>query len=45
LEQLRVLENGFRIKMIEVERPTLSVDVPEDIMKVEKFLSEKRVHE
>jgi 3-deoxy-manno-octulosonate cytidylyltransferase (CMP-KDO synthetase) len=45
LEQLRVLENGFRIKMIEVERPTLSVDVPEDIMKVEKFLSNKRAHE
>jgi len=45
LEQLRVLESGFRIKMIEVERPTLSVDVPEDIMKVEKFLFEKRAHE
>jgi len=40
LEQLRVLENGFRIRMIEIPRPTLSVDVPEDIMRVEKYLKE-----
>lgn len=45
LEQLRVLENGFRIRMIEIRRPTLSVDVPEDIMKVEKFLNEQEPHE
>lgn len=38
LEQLRVLENGYRIRMIEIPRPTLSVDVPEDIDKVEQFL-------
>ena len=38
LEQLRVLENGFRIKMVECRMPTLSVDAPEDIIKVEKFL-------
>jgi len=40
LEQLRVLEAGYRIRMIEIPRPTLSVDVPEDIMRVEKFLRE-----
>lgn len=45
LEQLRVIENGLRIKMIEIDRPTLSVDVPEDIIKVEKYLYEKRSHE
>lgn len=28
LEQLRALENGLKIKMIEISRPTLSVDVP-----------------
>ncbi len=38
LEQLRVLENGGRIKMIEIDRPTLSVDTPQDIIKVENFL-------
>ena len=39
LEQLRVLENGFRIRMVEISRPTLSVDTPADIIKVEQFLS------
>lgn len=41
LEQLRALENGFKIKVILTDSPTLSVDTPEDIIKVEKFL-EKR---
>jgi 3-deoxy-manno-octulosonate cytidylyltransferase (CMP-KDO synthetase) len=41
LEQLRILECGKRIKMIEIERPTLSVDTPQDIIKVEKFLEER----
>lgn len=38
LEQLRALENGFKIKVIHTDSPTLSVDTPEDIIKVEKFL-------
>ena len=38
LEQLRALENGYRIKMIEISHPTLSVDTPQDIIKVERFL-------
>jgi 3-deoxy-manno-octulosonate cytidylyltransferase (CMP-KDO synthetase) len=41
LEQLRVLENGFRIKMIEVSHPALSVDSPQDIIRVEEFLRKK----
>lgn len=41
LEQLRALENGFKIKMIEVAFPTLSVDTPQDIIKVEKVLKER----
>jgi 3-deoxy-manno-octulosonate cytidylyltransferase (CMP-KDO synthetase) len=41
LEQLRVLESGRRIRMIEIERPSLSVDTPEDIIKVEQFLEER----
>lgn len=40
LEQLRVLENGFRIKTIETLHSTLSVDTPEDIIKVEKKIKE-----
>jgi len=41
LEQLRVLERGHSIKMIEIERPTLSVDTPQDIIRVEQFLKQK----
>jgi 3-deoxy-manno-octulosonate cytidylyltransferase (CMP-KDO synthetase) len=44
LEQLRVLENGFRIRMIEVPHPALSVDAPQDIIKVEEILK-KKTHE
>lgn len=40
LEQLRVLENGYRIKVIESSFPTLSVDSPEDIIRVEHYLKE-----
>ncbi len=45
LEQLRVLECGRRIRMIEIARPTLSVDVPGDIIKVEKFLKAQGTHD
>lgn len=38
LEQLRALENGYRIRMVEVAQATLSVDTPEDIIKVENYL-------
>ena len=41
LEQLRALENGCRIKMVEAPYPTLSVDTPDDIIKVEEFLRNK----
>lgn len=44
LEQLRVLENGLPIQMIEIPKPTLSVDTPQDIIKVEKLLR-GRTHE
>jgi 3-deoxy-manno-octulosonate cytidylyltransferase (CMP-KDO synthetase) len=38
LEQLRVLENGFRIKIIPTPYKVLSVDTPQDIMAVENYL-------
>jgi len=41
LEQLKVLEHGFRIKTVEVDEVDLSVDVPEDIDKVEQWLRQK----
>lgn len=41
LEQLRVLENGFRIRVVETPYSTLSVDTPEDIIRVENKIKER----
>src|SRR5882757_10096570 len=38
LEQLRWMENGWKIRVAEVEHDAVSVDVPEDVEKVEKLL-------
>jgi 3-deoxy-manno-octulosonate cytidylyltransferase (CMP-KDO synthetase) len=38
LEQLRWLENGSNIRVAEVEHDAISVDVPEDVARVEKLL-------
>jgi 3-deoxy-manno-octulosonate cytidylyltransferase (CMP-KDO synthetase) len=38
LEQLRWLENGFRIRVAETEYDAVSVDVPSDVERVEKLL-------
>jgi len=41
LEQLRWLENGYRIRVVETEHDSIGVDVPEDIPRVEQILGEK----
>jgi 3-deoxy-manno-octulosonate cytidylyltransferase (CMP-KDO synthetase) len=41
LEQLRWLENGFRMRVVETEYDPVSVDVPSDIERVEKILRER----
>lgn len=38
LEQLRALENGYRIKIVPTRFQALSVDTPKDIIAVEKFI-------
>jgi len=39
LEQLRWLENGYRIRVVETEHKTVEVDTPEDVKRVEQFLA------
>jgi 3-deoxy-manno-octulosonate cytidylyltransferase (CMP-KDO synthetase) len=38
LEQLRALENGFRIAVVRVEHTSVGVDVPADVARVERLL-------
>ncbi len=38
LEQLRVLENGYHIKVAETEFDTVCVDTPEDLIKVRQLI-------
>lgn len=42
LEQLRALENGFRIKVLETDASLIGVDRREDIKKVEKVLKQRK---
>jgi 3-deoxy-manno-octulosonate cytidylyltransferase (CMP-KDO synthetase) len=38
LEQLRWMENGYKIRVAETEHDSVSVDVPEDVERVEQLL-------
>jgi 3-deoxy-manno-octulosonate cytidylyltransferase (CMP-KDO synthetase) len=38
LEQLRVLEEGYRIKVIETKYDTIGVDTPEDLERLKEYL-------
>jgi 3-deoxy-manno-octulosonate cytidylyltransferase (CMP-KDO synthetase) len=44
LEQLRWMENGWRIRVAEVAHDAVSVDVPEDIARVEHLLQEEQAN-
>lgn len=43
LEQLRVLENGYRIKVLETKHKVLGVDTPEDLIKVINYVKENNI--
>lgn len=42
LEQLRILEEGFRIKVIETRYDTIGVDTPADLDKVKEYLEREK---
>jgi 3-deoxy-manno-octulosonate cytidylyltransferase (CMP-KDO synthetase) len=42
LEQLRWMENGYKIRVAETTHDSVSVDVPEDVARVEQLLREAR---
>ncbi len=45
LEQLRALENGLKIRVVETPFDSVEVDIPEDIKKVEEILRKGPSHE
>lgn len=42
LEQLRALEYGYKIKVVLTEYDSIEVDTPEDLLRVEEFLKNKK---
>jgi len=43
LEQLRWMDNGYKIKLAKVENTSIGVDVPEDIKKIEDMLKKHTI--
>ncbi|MCO5549961.1 hypothetical protein L7F22_003438 [Adiantum nelumboides] len=43
LEQLKVLENGYKMKVIKVDHEAHGVDSPEDISKIEALMKERNL--
>eukprot|EP01018_Ginkgo_biloba_P024188 Gb_15377 [translate_table: standard] len=43
LEQLKVLENGYKMKVIKVEHDAHGVDIPSDVAKIEALMRERNI--
>ncbi|XP_057750793.1 3-deoxy-manno-octulosonate cytidylyltransferase, mitochondrial isoform X1 [Arachis stenosperma] len=43
LEQLKVLENGYKMKVIKVNHEAHGVDIPEDVQKIESLMRERNL--
>ncbi|KAK9093344.1 hypothetical protein Syun_028255 [Stephania yunnanensis] len=43
LEQLKVLENGYKMKVIKVDHDAHGVDTPEDVVKIESLMLERNL--
>ncbi|KAK8579221.1 hypothetical protein V6N13_142438 [Hibiscus sabdariffa] len=43
LEQLKVLENGYKMKVIKVEHEAHGVDTPEDVEKIESLMRQRNL--
>ncbi|KAL9236409.1 hypothetical protein vseg_011085 [Gypsophila vaccaria] len=43
LEQLKVLENGYKMRVIKVEHEAHGVDVPEDVEKIERYMRDRNL--
>lgn len=41
LEQLRVIENGYKIRVVETQNESIGVDLPEHVQQVEKILQDE----
>ncbi|CAL5411243.1 unnamed protein product [Camellia sinensis] len=43
LEQLKVLENGYKMKVIKVDHDAHGVDTPQDVEKIESYMRERNL--
>jgi 3-deoxy-manno-octulosonate cytidylyltransferase (CMP-KDO synthetase) len=43
LEQLKVLENGYKMKVIKVDHEAHGVDTPDDVEKIESLMRERNM--